>query len=192
MQAVREKPTYRIDKKGVPAKYPPRQRSPSLYGNAVWKRSELDLRSLTVRFVDLEVRRLLEVEQSGDDVGRHDLDLGVVLLHHIVIELAGVGDFLLERLELGLQVQKFWLACSCGYASATAWRFMIARLSWFSAWMRCATSPDCAAWSALARAWVTCVNTCDSWAAYPLTVSTRFGMRSARCLSCTSICAQPF
>ncbi len=33
MQAVREKPTYRIDKKGVPAKYPPRQRSPS----CVWK-----------------------------------------------------------------------------------------------------------------------------------------------------------
>ena len=64
------------------------------------------MRSLTVRFVDLEVRRLLEVEQSGDDVGRHDLDLGVVLLHHIVIELAGVGDFLLERLELGLQVQE--------------------------------------------------------------------------------------
>ena len=77
-----------------------------MYGNAVWKRSELDLRSLTVRFVDLEVRRLLEVEQSGDDVGRHDLDLGVVLLHHIVIELAGVGDFLLERLELGLQAQE--------------------------------------------------------------------------------------
>ena len=42
---------------------------------------------MTVRFVDLEVRRLLEVEQSGDDVGRHDLDLGVVLLHHIVIEV---------------------------------------------------------------------------------------------------------
>ena len=46
------------------------------------------------------------MEQSGDDVGRHDLDLGVVLLYHIVIELTGVGDFLLERLELGLQVQE--------------------------------------------------------------------------------------
>lgn len=43
-----------------------------------------------------------------------------------------------------------------------------------------------------ARAWVTWVSTEDSCPAYPLTVSTRFGIRSARCLSCTSICAQPF
>jgi hypothetical protein len=41
-----------------------------------------------------------------------------------------------------------------------------------------------------ARAFVTFSSTCFSCAAYPFTVFTRFGMRSARRFSCTSICAQ--
>lgn len=131
----------------------------------VWKRSQSHWRSLTVRFVDLEVRRLLEVDSLVMmlvGMTSHGVNFCI-----IVIVPARVGDFLLERLELGLQVPT--QEGAAGYASATAWRFMIARLSWFSAWMRCATSPDCAAWSALARAWVTLArNTCDSWAAYPL------------------------
>lgn len=58
--------------------------------------------------------------------------------------------------------------------------------------MRLLTSPLCAACTTPARAAVTCVSTCDSCPAYPLTVSTRLGIRSARCFNCTSICAHPF
>ena len=55
--------------------------------------SELNLRNLTIRFVHLEVGGLFEMEQAGDNIGRHNLGLGIVLLHDIVVELACVAIF---------------------------------------------------------------------------------------------------
>ena len=49
------------------------------------------------------------------------------------------------------------------------------------------TSSRFAASCTRARALVTSSRTPFSWAAYPLTVSTRFGIRSARRVSCTSM-----
>ena len=54
------------------------------------------------------------MEQAGDNIGRHNLGLGIVLLHDIVVELACVGDLLFQRFQLILQSMKFVLACSCG------------------------------------------------------------------------------
>lgn len=68
--------------------------------------SELDLRNLTIRFVHLEVGGLFEMEQSCDDVGWHDFNPGIVLLHDIVVELACVSDFLFQRFQLTLQIHE--------------------------------------------------------------------------------------
>ena len=68
--------------------------------------SELNLRNLTIRFVHLEVRGLFEMEQAGDNIGRHNLGLGIVLLHDIVVELACVGDLLFQRFQLILQIHE--------------------------------------------------------------------------------------
>lgn len=71
-------------------------------GDVGRRASETHLRHLAGPLVGLEVLCLLEVEHAGDDVARHRLDLGVVLEHHIVVELPRVGDLRLQVLELRL------------------------------------------------------------------------------------------
>lgn len=46
------------------------------------------------------------MEQAGDNIGRHNLGLGIVLLHDIVVELACVGDLLFQRFQLILQIHE--------------------------------------------------------------------------------------
>ena len=53
--------------------------------------------------IDLEVGGLLELGETSDDVGRHRLDLGVVLAHISVIEPAGGRDAILGLGQLTLQ-----------------------------------------------------------------------------------------
>ena len=71
-------------------------KAPSLSDGAFTCMSEFNLRNLTISFVHLEVGSLFELEQAGDNIGRHNLGLGIVLLHDIVVELACVSDLLLQ------------------------------------------------------------------------------------------------
>ena len=71
-------------------------KAPSLSDRAFTCISEFNLRNLTIRFIHLEVGSLFEMEQAGDNIGRHNLGLGIVLLHDIVVELACVSDLLFQ------------------------------------------------------------------------------------------------
>ena len=78
------------------------------------------MRSLARGVIRLEVLGLLEVEETGDNVGRHGFDGGVELQDHIIVELARVGDLVLKVLELGLQIHEvlvglqLWICFSGG------------------------------------------------------------------------------
>ena len=62
------------------------------------------------RVVDLEVGRLLELEQVGDDVGRHRLDFGVVDPHIRVVVAPTVRDPVFGLGQLPLQLQEVRVA----------------------------------------------------------------------------------
>src|SRR5918994_250225 len=78
---------------------------------AVGDLAEADVRGLAYgRVVDLEVGRLLELEDVGDQVGRHRLDLGVVDPHVGVVVATAVGDAVLGLGQLPLQLQEVGVA----------------------------------------------------------------------------------
>ncbi len=80
-----------------------------------------------------------------------------------VVEAARRLDLVLGVDELGrCSCRKFWLACSCGYASATANRLFSACLDVVLGGARLGRSP---ALSVSARALVTFSKTAFSWAA---------------------------
>src|SRR5262245_56806625 len=94
----------------------------------------------------------------------------------------------------------FWLALRSGYDSDSANSRPRAPPSCASAWFRSFTAVGllgsaatfCSAANALLRALMTASSVSRSWPMYPLTASTRFGIRSYRRLSWTSIWANAF
>lgn len=106
--------------------------------------SELNLRNLTIRFVHLEVGGLFEMEQSCNDVGWHDFNPGIVLLHDIVVELACVGDLLFQRFQLILQIHEIRIGLQLRIVFGYCLQIDKCAAQLVFRGERCATSPLCA------------------------------------------------
>ena len=65
---------------------------------------ELNFDSLALRFFfNFKQRFLREFEESSQDVGREDLNLGVVLTDSSVVVFAGIGNVFFQRFSIVLE-----------------------------------------------------------------------------------------
>ena len=77
-------------------------------------RLELNRGHIAVFLFNLEERLRLEVEKGSHDIGWHPHNRFVIHHHAVIVELAVVGNFVLDLPQLLLQVQEFVLAFRSG------------------------------------------------------------------------------
>ena len=128
-----------------------------------------------------------EAEQAGnDDIGKL-LDTDIVDIDRFVVELAAVGNRVLERADAALQVLEIFVGAQFGIILGHREQIAQAEAQRALGLRRDRRHPACACLGHRERACMTFSRVSCSNFMYCLQVSTSLGISSWRCLSSTSI-----
>ena len=184
MPSARPKSSRSLDHPTIP---PSTRRGRCRHCLRRWLALKIHLRNISCAFCGFEVSVVLLVSgKSGNQIVRKLQQVSVVVLDRVVIALALDGDAVFGARQFVLQAQEIFIgleAADSSPPSPTAARSLRRVAGWRRSCRR-----GCRRESSAERALAISPKTVCSCCANPFTVSTRFGIRSARRCSTMSTC----